>query len=120
MILGLATGIVGVIQYQHNVNSNPGAPKKEAGSSGAAQPVLGSEYELVAAVSGIRAQVYGEDFQEFMQHGATQRSSVHAYIDLFCYQAPASRHALRHIFGSRCSQRMAIEKGKQHGASMHS
>ncbi|BDA48870.1 hypothetical protein COCOBI_12-5530 [Coccomyxa sp. Obi] len=83
-------GIVGVIQYHHSVNG-PGRPKKEAPSGAAAQPAPGSEYELVAAVSGIRAQVYGEDFQDFMHHGATQRSSVHAYMDLFCYQAPASR-----------------------------
>ncbi len=37
--------------------------------------------------------MYGEDFQDFMHHGATQRSSIHSYIDLFCYQAPASRSA---------------------------
>lgn len=79
-----------MIQYHHSVNG-PGGPKKEAPSSAAVQPAPGSEYELVAAVSGIRAQVYGEDFQDFMHHGATQRSSVHAYMDLFCYQAPASR-----------------------------
>ena len=55
-----AAGIVGVIQYQHNVSNSPGASKKDVGSgpSGAtAQPAPGSEYELVAAVSGIRAQV---------------------------------------------------------------
>lgn len=86
----VCAGIVGVIQYHHSVNG-PGGPKKEASSGAAAQPAPGSEYELVAAVSGIRAQVYGEDFQDFMHHGATQRSSVHAYMDLFCYQAPASR-----------------------------
>ena len=83
-------GVVGVIQYHHSVNG-PGGAKKEATSGAAVQPAPGSEYELVAAVSGIRAQVYGEDFQDFMHHGATQRSSVHAYMDLFCYQAPASR-----------------------------
>jgi hypothetical protein len=37
-------------------------------------------------------QVYGEDFQDFMHRGATQCSSFHAYMDLFCYQAPSSRH----------------------------
>ena len=36
-------------------------------------------------------QVYGEDFQDFMHRGATQCTSCHAYVDLFCYQAPSSR-----------------------------
>ena len=53
-------GIVGVIQYQHSVNKSPGASKKDVGTGpngASAQPAPGSDYELVAAVSGIRAQV---------------------------------------------------------------
>ncbi len=81
-------GIVGVVQYHHTEISARKTPRKGlAGSSRDA----GSEYELVLAVSSIRMQVYGEDFQDFMHRGATQCSSFHAYMDLFCYQAPSSR-----------------------------
>ena len=80
-------GIVGVVQYHHTEISARKTPRKgSAGSRDAA-----SAYELVLAVSSIRMQVYGEDFQDFMHRGATQCSSFHAYMDLFCYQAPSSR-----------------------------
>ena len=87
--LNVRAGIVGVVQYHHTEMSARKTPRK--GSAGSRD--AGSEYELVLAVSSIRAQVYGEDFQDFMHRGATQCSSFHAYMDLFCYQAPASRSA---------------------------
>ena len=44
-------------------------------------------------VYALSTQMYGEDFQDFMHRGATQCSSFHAYMDLFCYQAPSSRYS---------------------------
>ncbi len=76
-----------MVQYHHTEISARKTPRK--GSAGSRD--AGSEYELVLAVSSIRMQVYGEDFQDFMHRGATQCSSFHAYMDLFCYQAPSSR-----------------------------
>lgn len=78
-----------MVQYQHTETSARKAAAKEA--PGSAQEGRDSQYELVLAVSSIRVQAYGEDFQDFMHRGATQCSSCHAYIDLFCYQAPSSR-----------------------------
>jgi hypothetical protein len=75
---------VGSIQYHHSESAT-------ASAAVGVGPAQSSEYELVAAMSGIRAQIYGEDFQDFMHRGATQCSSIHAYLDLFCYQAPTSR-----------------------------
>lgn len=51
----------------------------------------GKHHELIAALSRIRCSIGGEDFKEFMRKGATQRSTVHAYLDLFCYHPPAHR-----------------------------
>ena len=57
------------------------------------QEQVSQQHELIAAVTRIRAELSGEDFREFMRKGATQRSTVHAYLDLFCYQQPAYRCA---------------------------
>lgn len=86
-------GIVGVIQYHHTDARAGGAAESGGTGSSCTAPPQGSEYELVAAVSAIRGQVFGEDFQDFMHRGATLRTSLHAYIDLFCYQAPTARSA---------------------------
>lgn len=45
----------------------------------------------VGSSCAANTQAYGEDFADFMHRGVTQRSSLHCYLDLFCYQAPASR-----------------------------
>ena len=50
-----------------------------------------SPYELIAAVTRMRGELSGEDFQEFLRDGAMQRSTLHAYLDLFCYQPPSVR-----------------------------
>ena len=97
--LNVRAGIVGVVQYHHTEISARKTPRK--GSAGSRD--AGSEYELVLAVSSIRMQVYGEDFQDFMHRGATQCSSFHAYMDLFCYQAPASRSAVPDTLSMPCS-----------------
>ena len=55
------------------------------------QEQVSQQHELIAAVTRIRTELSGEDFREFMRKGATQRSTVHAYLDLFCYQQPAYR-----------------------------
>ena len=55
------------------------------------QEQVSQQHELIAAVTRVRAELGGEDFREFMRKGATQRSTVHAYLDLFCYQQPAAR-----------------------------
>ena len=48
-------------------------------------------------------QAYGEDFADFMHRGVTQRSSLHCYLDLFCYQAPSSRWVYRlHAYAKQC------------------
>lgn len=51
------------------------------------------QHELIAALTRVKAELGGEDFREFMRKGATQRSTVHAYLDLFCYQPPNCRQA---------------------------
>jgi hypothetical protein len=53
-----------------------------------------SPYELIAAVTRMRGGLSGEEFQEFLRDGAMQRSTLHAYLDLFCYQPPSIRSRL--------------------------
>lgn len=67
-------GIVGAVRYVH---------QGDAGCEGAS---AGGRYELVAALTRIRGQLFGEDFPELLAAGATQRGSLRAHVDLFCYQ----------------------------------
>ena len=46
----------------------------------------GDSYELIAALTRVRGILFGEDFQQFLRGGATQRYSLTTYLDLFCYQ----------------------------------
>ena len=77
-------GLACRVPYQHQTAVGCQAPFTEAGK----------HHELIAALSRITVTVGGEDFREFMRKGATQRSTVHAYLDLFCYQPPANRFPL--------------------------
>jgi len=78
----LFAGLACRVPYQHQTAVGCQEPFSEAGKN----------HELIAALSRINVAVGGEDFREFMRKGATQRSTVHAYLDLFCYQPPANRH----------------------------
>ena len=78
------TGIAARVPYEHQTVVGCQEPHSE----------LGKKHELIAALSRIRFEVAGEDFKEFMREGATQRSTLHAYLDLFCYQPPAHRWVL--------------------------
>lgn len=49
------------------------------------------QYELIAAVTRIRAHTFGEDFHQFMEEGASQRLCAVCYLDIFCYQPPDKR-----------------------------
>lgn len=51
----------------------------------------GDNYELIAALTRVRGTLFGEDFQQFLRGGATQRYSLTTYLDLFCYQPPEHR-----------------------------
>lgn len=73
-------------------------PYKHASAVGCQEPFTETtqHHELIAALSRLRIDLGGEDFMEFMRGGAIQRSTVHAYLDLFCYQPIAHRQALAH------------------------
>lgn len=72
-------GIVGAVRYLHQ------------GDTGCEGASAGGRYELVAALTRIRGQLFGEDFPELLAAGATQRGSLRAHADLFCYQPPDLR-----------------------------
>ena len=57
-------------------------------------PAHGNNYELIAALTRVRGILFGEDFQQFLRGGATQRYSLTTYLDLFCYQPPEHRYTL--------------------------
>ncbi|KAK9815754.1 hypothetical protein WJX72_009012 [[Myrmecia] bisecta] len=86
-------GVVLQIPYKHvNWEAKPcGRPDPQSSHAGAPAPPDEPEYELIAAVTVISARVFGEDFQHFMHSGATQRFSIGASLDLFCYQQPHNR-----------------------------
>jgi hypothetical protein len=74
-------GIVCAAQYLH----------RDDDGAAAAAPAAGARYELVAALSAIRCQVFGEGFPELLAAGATRRASVRADLDVLCYQPPELR-----------------------------
>ena len=49
------------------------------------------QYELIAAITRLRAHTFGEDFHQFMEEGASQRVCAVCYLDIFCYQPPDKR-----------------------------
>lgn len=75
------SGIAARVPYEHQTAVGCQDPHTEKGK----------KHELIAALSRIKFELGGEDFKEFMREGATQRSTIHAYLDLFCYQPPAHR-----------------------------
>ncbi len=75
-------GIVCAARYLHRDDDAAGA---------AAAPAAGARDELVAALSAIRCQVFGEGFPELLAAGATRRASVRADLDVLCYQPPELR-----------------------------
>jgi len=75
-------GIVCAARYLHRDDDAAGA---------AAAPAAGARYELVAALSAIRCQVFGEGYPELLAAGATRRASVRADLDVLCYQPPELR-----------------------------
>ena len=81
-------GVVLCIPYPHTDTVNGGPSPLEASSSAAA---AGDSYELIAALTRLRGILFGEDFQQFLRGGATQRYSLTTYLDLFCYQPPEHR-----------------------------
>ncbi|KAK9867090.1 hypothetical protein WJX84_006946 [Apatococcus fuscideae] len=58
-------------------------------------------YELIAAITRLRAHTFGEDFHQFMEEGTSQRVCAVCYLDIFCYQPPDKRS--RHGFPGRTS-----------------
>lgn len=89
----MCAGLVVRIPYAHNdlvtplsglnfpIPPSPAASPSASATSGSA----GLAYEFVLAVTRVHAARYGEDFPEFMYHGATQRSSLIAWVDAFTY-----------------------------------
>ena len=78
----MTAGIVGAVRYTHC---------DDAGGGGVGRDGSGGRYELVVALTRIRGQLFGEDFSELLAAGATQRASLRANLDLFCYQPPELR-----------------------------
>lgn len=74
---------MGAVRYMHY---------DDAGGGGVSGGGSGGRYELVVALTRIRGQLFGEDFSELLAAGATQRASLRANLDLFCYQ-PAELRA---------------------------
>ena len=81
-------GVVLCIPYPHTDTVNGGPSPLDPSSSAAA---VGDSYELIAALTRLRGILFGEDFQQFLRDGATQRYSLTTYLDLFCYQPPEHR-----------------------------
>lgn len=73
---------MGAVRYTHC---------DDAGGGGAGGGGSSGRYELVVALTRIRGQLFGEDFSELLAAGATQRASLRANLDLFCYQPPELR-----------------------------
>ncbi|KAL0018632.1 hypothetical protein WJX77_009530 [Trebouxia sp. C0004] len=80
-------GVVFCIPYMH-MNDVKGPDHLGPSTSASAQ---GDSYELIAALTRVRGILFGEDFQQFLRGGATQRFSLTTYLDLFCYQPPEHR-----------------------------
>lgn len=91
-------GVVLCIPYPHTdtVSDGPGLNYPSSSATPA-----GDSYELIAALTRVRGILFGEDFQNFLRGGATQRYSLTTYLDLFCYQPP--EHRLRHLNASPLS-----------------
>ena len=83
-----AAGVVFCIPYTH-MNDVRGADLAQPSTSAAPD---GDKYELIAALTRVRGILFGEDFQQFLRGGATQRYSLTTYLDLFCYQPPEHRY----------------------------
>lgn len=83
-----AAGVVLCIPYTH-MNDVRGPDFAQASTSAAP---YGDNYELIAALTRVRGILFGEDFQQFLRGGATQRYSLTTYLDLFCYQPPEHRY----------------------------
>ncbi len=83
----LSAGVVFCIPYTH-MNDVRGPDHLGPSTSASAQ---GDSYELIAALTRVRGILFGEDFQQFLRGGATQRFSLTTYLDLFCYQPPEHR-----------------------------
>lgn len=83
----LSAGVVFCIPYTH-MNDVKGPDHLGPSTSASAQ---GDSYELIAALTRVRGILFGEDFQQFLRGGATQRFSLTTYLDLFCYQPPEHR-----------------------------
>ncbi len=49
------------------------------------------QYEVIAAITRLRAHTFGEDFHQFMEEGASQRMCAVCYLDVFSYQPPDKR-----------------------------
>lgn len=81
-------GVVFCIPYTH-VNNVRGPDLAQPLTSAAP---YGDSYELIAALTRVRGTLFGEDFQQFLRGGATQRYSLTTYLDLFCYQPPEHRY----------------------------
>ncbi|KAL3135443.1 hypothetical protein ABBQ32_007624 [Trebouxia sp. C0010 RCD-2024] len=83
----------------------------------------GDKYELIAALTRVRGILFGEDFQQFLRGGATQRYSLTTYLDLFCYQPPEYRkrgprqHHLQKAFRSPEREKMQrARRPSSHGS----
>lgn len=83
-----AAGVVFCIPYTH-MNDVRGSDLTQPSTSAAP---YGDKYELIAALTRVRGILFGEDFQQFLRGGATQRYSLTTYLDLFCYQPREYRY----------------------------
>jgi hypothetical protein len=84
----VCAGIVFSIAYTHTPRQGPG----HVVSTTASPATLGSQYQLVAAVTRIKGLFWGEGFRDFMRSETVRRISLMCYLDLFLYQAPALRY----------------------------
>ena len=48
-------------------------------------------YEVIAALTRLRAHTFGEEFHQFMEEGASHRMCAVCYLDIFSYQPPDKR-----------------------------
>jgi hypothetical protein len=104
LMCNLCAGIVFSIAYTHTPRQGPG----HVAPATASPATLGSQYQLVVAVTRIKGLCWGEGFRDFMRSETVRRISLMCYLDLFLYQAPALRYVLFCAFAPRSTPSLLV------------